>query len=186
MGTNYYLHVKPCNHCGHAKRTIHIGKSSIGWTFSFHGYPNSWDDPKILCYQDWVDYLQTMTKTDGVIKDEYDKAVPLENLLKLIESKKYERLNHTTYCRIHHPESATWDSVGSHNVGAIRKVSDATSHNGYSYVFTPSSEFKNFTVGVLREIDQFLHKLEEKCWICFAAKQRGMCWTCYENSIPLE
>jgi hypothetical protein len=31
MGTNYYWHDRPCEHCGRYE-TIHVGKQSGGWT----------------------------------------------------------------------------------------------------------------------------------------------------------
>jgi hypothetical protein len=35
MGTNYYTKQKRCKSCGHKPAGIHLGKSSIGWHFSF-------------------------------------------------------------------------------------------------------------------------------------------------------
>jgi hypothetical protein len=47
MGTNFYLHEraakKPCPTCGHLENPsarLHIGKSSAGWAFGLHVYPD--------------------------------------------------------------------------------------------------------------------------------------------------
>lgn len=40
MGTNYYLVSPECSHCGkELEPRIHLGKSSFGWCFSLHVYP---------------------------------------------------------------------------------------------------------------------------------------------------
>jgi len=71
MGTNYYWRSAEltCPTCGNATGTkdLHIGKSSIGWTFSFHS-PN----PDIVSFQDWVRYFYDH---DGDIFDEYGHEV---------------------------------------------------------------------------------------------------------------
>ena len=69
MGTNYYLHIGPCGECGRPKEVIHIGKSSMGWTFSFHG------TEEIRSYQDWIKFIE---KTGGIIRDEYNEVMSLE------------------------------------------------------------------------------------------------------------
>ena len=69
MGTNYYLHAPKCFHCGKEEEPpLHLGKSSIGWCFGLHVYPedgiNNWQ-------QMWskIDYL---TKDHNYeIRDEY-------------------------------------------------------------------------------------------------------------------
>ena len=76
MGTNYYHHINICEHCNRSD-IIHIGKSSFGWTFSFHATDN------IRSWQDWQEALQ-----DGKIFDEYDREVSLEDFIKLVEEKQ--------------------------------------------------------------------------------------------------
>lgn len=58
MGTNYYLVTpdKQCEHCGSvnvAGDRIHIGKSSVGWHFSFqateHKTPEAWKNAIEKC-----------------------------------------------------------------------------------------------------------------------------------------
>ena len=73
MGTNYYLHAPKCLHCGKEEEPpLHLGKSSIGWCFGLHVYPedgiNDWQ-------QMWskIDYL---TKDHNYkIRDEYGDSV---------------------------------------------------------------------------------------------------------------
>lgn len=88
MGTNYYHRPAPCPTCGHGEET-HIGKSSAGWTFSFHG------TEQIRSWSDWLAVL----REGGEIRNEYDRIVTLEEFVEMVEAKRGERLNHTTYCR---------------------------------------------------------------------------------------
>ena len=81
MSTNYYLH-KPsttqCNHCGHDPESenniIHIGKSSHGWCFALHVYP----ELDINTLEDW----KVKWAAEGMkIKNEYgDDVLPIDML----------------------------------------------------------------------------------------------------------
>jgi len=108
MGTNYYFERNVCPTCGHAEETFHIGKSSCGWTFSFHGFRGPYDCEDIGCpilsYKDWLKILPT-----GIIKDEYGEEIDLKKFKELIENKKNEKFNHTIYCQKEHPEHAIRD-----------------------------------------------------------------------------
>lgn len=69
MGTNFFVEADPtCNNPEHTK-TLHIGKSSAGWKFGFHGIPElgltSWDA--------WQTFLERRT-----ITDEYGRAYTLD------------------------------------------------------------------------------------------------------------
>jgi hypothetical protein len=99
MGTNYYHRHAACPTCGHGIDR-HIGKSSAGWTFSFAGHR-----PEIMSYADWLRLLEE----GGEIRNEYGEQVTLDDFRALVESKRTEELNHTTYCREHHPEYAERD-----------------------------------------------------------------------------
>lgn len=83
MGTNYYHVSEPCEYCGRSDMSLHIGKSSAGWCFALHVYPES--GPENL--QDWIErWLK-----GGSIKDGGDKDVSLEDMLRviMIRSMKY-------------------------------------------------------------------------------------------------
>lgn len=77
MGTNYYWHSEPpCPTCGHANEPKHIGKSSAGWVFALHVYP----EEGINDLSDWIErFFQSPN-----IKDEYGCAVPVADMLKEI------------------------------------------------------------------------------------------------------
>jgi hypothetical protein len=67
VGTNFYHHEKPpCPTCGHADEPRHIGKSSGGWCFSLHVYP----EDGIHKLEDWLARFAT-----GEIRDEYGEAI---------------------------------------------------------------------------------------------------------------
>lgn len=84
MGTNYYAHYNICEHC-HRRDIIHIGKSSAGWTFTFHATED------IKSYQDWLKFLENER---AVIFDEYNENHTLSWFKDLVESKKNNQLNH--------------------------------------------------------------------------------------------
>ena len=85
MGTNYYYRTATCPMCGHSKDETHIGKSSGGWTFAFHG------TEEIRSYADW---LRVLASGEGEIFDEYDRKVTVEEFKELVESKRFEEFNH--------------------------------------------------------------------------------------------
>jgi hypothetical protein len=81
MGTNYYLHVNTCSHCGRPEDTQHIGKKSLGWVFTFNShYIKSWDD--------WQVYLLEQTTNGNLIKDENGRELSLDEFKEVVESSK--------------------------------------------------------------------------------------------------
>lgn len=114
MGTNYYLRYNICPYCG-SHNTLHIGKSSIGWQFTFQ-YINESIDPKGFCpkellmgsnyfnleidsFEKWQKVIQkyVVEYETAKIFDENDKEVSPKELFKLIESKVLEPNNHCDY-----------------------------------------------------------------------------------------
>ena len=84
MGTNYYHHREThpaCEHCGRGpdEEVLHIGKSSLGWTFSLHVIPEmgltSWDA--------WLARLQA----GGRILDEYDREIELSAFVAVVTER---------------------------------------------------------------------------------------------------
>ena len=99
MGTNYYYKPNPCPTCGHGKE-IHIGKSSGGWTFSFHGTYT------IKAYSDWV----SLFRSGGVIVDEYGSNKTIDEFCNLVASKSREKQNHAKV----YPNDRCWlDEAGN-------------------------------------------------------------------------
>jgi hypothetical protein len=104
MGTNYYVEVQPpCECCGRGYEHKHIGKSSAGWCFSLHVYP----DEGINTLEDWKEYLK-----DKVIKNEYGGIVTLDELLRCITKRNHpsglsRHVIDSRFC-IGHGEG-TWD-----------------------------------------------------------------------------
>jgi hypothetical protein len=79
MGTNFYHHEKPaCPTCGHCEGPRHIGKSSIGWCFSLHIYP----DEGINRLEDWLARFAT-----GEIRDEYGDVITAEAMRERITQR---------------------------------------------------------------------------------------------------
>lgn len=85
MGTNYYLQSEPpCKLCGHKKDDKHIGKSSCGWCFALHVYP----DEGINDLFDWQRVWH-----GKIIIDEYGKIVSEEDILKIITIRHSDKTN---------------------------------------------------------------------------------------------
>jgi hypothetical protein len=93
MGTNFYLKKKACECCGlrDEEHTIHVGKSSYGWSFSFHGIPGD-----IESEEDWKNIMKS--REDMEIVNEYDDTVSYEDFWSLVKHKR-DGKNHTIYCR---------------------------------------------------------------------------------------
>jgi len=110
MGTNYYAKEDSCEHCGRCDESnkTHIGKSSGGWTFSFHG-TDSWSATgEIKSWKQWQEYLK---KPNVRIVDEYGDPHTLADLQALVLLKKDAKNNHCDYCHEHHPgpiAEGTW------------------------------------------------------------------------------
>ena len=79
MGTNYYIQTKPCAHCGRSDEPVHIGKSSGGWHFALHIYP----DAGINSLDDWRPRLALEP-----IVDEYGSEVSYADMLAIITQRK--------------------------------------------------------------------------------------------------
>jgi len=96
MGTNYYMHTKPpCECCGREFEDSirHIGKSSWGWMFSLHVYP----EEGITSLEDWKELLNVR---GHLILNEYGEAIPVKDLLNTITNRSkpyndYYRGKHT-------------------------------------------------------------------------------------------
>jgi len=80
MGTNYYVEPDPpCPHCGRPHKSLHIGKSSMGWEFLFAPYP----ELGLISWEAWKSYLSNRR-----IVDEYGISETLSALEALIMSKR--------------------------------------------------------------------------------------------------
>lgn len=86
MGTNFYLQGEQCSHCGQelpSKPRRHIGKSSAGWAFGLHVYP----DEGIHELWDWA----ALWDAPGArIEDEYGRPVTPYEMLKIVVFKRQE------------------------------------------------------------------------------------------------
>lgn len=89
MGTNYYAGFNCCKHCKRYDKH-HIGKSSAGWTFTFHVI-DEYDGLKISSYKDWLKHLK---QEEIKIFNEYDDEVKLEDFKSMVKNKKKEKNNH--------------------------------------------------------------------------------------------
>lgn len=97
MGTNYYWHEKDaCVTCGHQEPPKHIGKSSAGWVFALHIYP----EEDIMDLYDWTPLF---SKPGTVIKDEYGSAVTPAEMLGVIMLRWRDKP----------PEDFRWDENGA-------------------------------------------------------------------------
>lgn len=136
MGTNYYLRYNICKCCNRYNE-IHIGKSSYGWSFTFHApdeYINaSTLDPKIALlddheiqikissYKEWKEFFQKyiIEYETAKIFDEYGTEISLEEFYDMVEIKKggknhaHEMATDFKYSSTHDPERDFIDEDGN-------------------------------------------------------------------------
>ena len=79
MGTNYYVAKNRCECCNRSDEEYHIGKCSMGWAFSFQGYP--WNN--LTSWKQWKTFLK-----DQLIVDEYGDVVSYDEFVKMVETHK--------------------------------------------------------------------------------------------------
>lgn len=104
MGTNYYVVPNRPS----VETPVHIGKSSIGWTFLFQSQNDTWHEPPIVWntykqVHDWL-YEYTVQSNDYVIMDEYDRIISFSDFIELVEEKQQDEHNLSNphlyeYCR---------------------------------------------------------------------------------------
>lgn len=97
MGTNFYLHAAPsvCSACGHDSRPepIHIGKSSVGWHFSFQTTEYKTEEA-------WYEAIAALEEKQGWIADEYGKRISLGELKQWVNNKRPSDHCHTQYTAV--------------------------------------------------------------------------------------
>lgn len=90
MGTNYYWHENQdaCPTCGHGGgRVLHIGKSSMGWTFALH--IDRMED--IASLDDWKELWKIPGST---IVDEYGYPQTVDAMLQIILDREWQGREH--------------------------------------------------------------------------------------------
>ena len=110
MGTNYYF-VPKKNRIEKLNRMltqtdklfffigyspIHIGKSSLGWTFTFQA------TEQYKSYKELLTFYEN-NKRLIEIHDEYDKKIEIEEFKELVARKRKEPNNHCLYMRKEYP-----------------------------------------------------------------------------------
>lgn len=86
MGTNYYFDDQPCKECGRSDGRRHIGKSSYGWCFALHVYP----EDNLNTLEDWMTLLRaTVGKGTGKLVDEYERPVTIAELYAEITERSH-------------------------------------------------------------------------------------------------
>lgn len=101
MGTNYYVQTGPlCPHCGRGPVELHLGKSSSGWVFGLHVYP----DMGINTLADWIEYWR-----DKHIMDECGASISPEDMIRFITERSFGDRTHAPY------GYSSWDEFHSRN-----------------------------------------------------------------------
>ena len=96
MGTNYYLQYNEevnaeCKCCGHVKtekRVRHLGKSSGGWHFALHVYP----DEMICDFDDIMQEIKRAISSGGVVKDEYGVEHTFDEWFDVVTKRSREKM----------------------------------------------------------------------------------------------
>lgn len=79
MGTNYYVASDHCKCCDRYDEDYHIGKSSLGWAFSFRGYRPE----RLVSWAAWKEFLR-----DKVIMNEYGERIDYDWFVDHVENYK--------------------------------------------------------------------------------------------------
>lgn len=98
MGTNYYCY-KSFDLLDSALGKeednlprIHLGKSSAGWCFSLHVYPESEEGiPFLYSYKGVERWLQGEVSRGGQIRDEYGTLITVENFHRIVTERSWDR-----------------------------------------------------------------------------------------------
>lgn len=105
MGTNYYHHTNICGHCGRGDEPKHIGKSSGGWCFSLHVYP----DQGIRTLEDW----ERIFRGHGtLIKDEYERVISADEMVDVIRNRSWKERSKNTPPTLY----TSWDQFHEKNL----------------------------------------------------------------------
>lgn len=83
MSTNYYIQFENNPFEELFNCIIHFGKSSCGWHFTLHVYP----EKNINNFEDW---LNVINKHPNKIKDEYNAIISFEELVDVICNRSGE------------------------------------------------------------------------------------------------
>lgn len=84
MGTNYFLKPDACGHCGRSDERKHIGKSSAGWCFALHVYPEDG-------IRDLADWEPLFRKPGNKIEDEYRHPVMADAMIEHITKRSWKK-----------------------------------------------------------------------------------------------
>ena len=101
MGTNYYADDDAtCNNPAHVER-LHVGKSSGGWKFGFHGIPTH--EPALTSWAAWREFL-----TGRTIWDEYGRALTLDEFADVVEKRYTPTGRKAPLCRARENAQNEW------------------------------------------------------------------------------
>lgn len=106
MGTNFYWHYNICQYCGRHD-SAHVGKRSMGWSFSFRAWPHKLQDES---FPDWgyhpespfgfevmsrADWRRVFEEFPGTLYDEYNREEAEDPIAWLmgLEAPTQEQLN---------------------------------------------------------------------------------------------
>jgi len=118
VSTNFYFVKKPCPHCGVGGTKLHIGKSSAGWCFALHVYP----EYQIRTLQDWQRVFQ-----EGEIQAESGEVMDVERFLEVVKERFHPK-----------PHSKEWliqnQAVpGPNNLARCKIAGNCVGHGGETW-----------------------------------------------------
>lgn len=85
MGMNYFWHEKPaCKECKRDYPRRHIGKSSFGWCFALHVYPEALQDQGELSINELDDWIHLWSTSGSYIENENHERIPSQRMIEII------------------------------------------------------------------------------------------------------
>lgn len=132
MGTNYYLETQPpCPTCGREYESRHIGKSSAGWCFALHVYP----EESTMNLEDWKQDWRGKQ-----IVDEYGRKLTPDEMLAVITDRHWLRRDEplgykdwAEFHRINHSEEGP-NGLLRHRIGDLQSGCVAHGEGTWDYI----------------------------------------------------
>jgi len=107
MGMNYYTRTKKCPTCEHKPEGIHLGKSSMGWQFSFQFNGG-------VLYKNVPEMKKWLESKE--IEDEYGESVTHKEFWTMVKDKqKKKNLNHARYMHEQYPTHSEEYIIGGYS-----------------------------------------------------------------------
>jgi len=158
MGTNYYYNQSSsCEKCGSVleQERRHIGKSSVGWCFSLHVYP----EEGINTLDDWINHIHSNV---GYINDEYGDLISFNQLISTITNRKASGYD----LEFSEEAQAAWWEQREKNYRSLKREFSYKSqylYKGYPFTTSPDDDYRNCLIPPRGPHGLWRHDIGDHC-----------------------